>query len=51
MRTVLITLIGPERTADLVLDAETTAGDLLPSLLAAGGVSSEADEVAGWRLR
>ncbi len=39
MRTVLITLIGPERTSDLVVDADTPVAELLPSLLAAGGVS------------
>jgi MinD-like ATPase involved in chromosome partitioning or flagellar assembly len=50
MRTVLITLIGPDRTADLVVDADTPAGDLLPSLLAAGGVSTEAEGLARWSL-
>jgi hypothetical protein len=29
MRTVLITLIGPERTSDLVVDADTTIEALL----------------------
>jgi hypothetical protein len=29
MRTVLITLIGPERTSDLVVDADTTLEALL----------------------
>lgn len=42
MRTVLITLIGPERTADLVVDADTPLRELLPDLVTAGGVS-EAD--------
>ena len=30
MRTVLITLIGPERTSDLVVDADTNVESLLP---------------------
>jgi len=42
MRTVLITLIGPERTSDLVVDADTPVAELLPSLLAAGGVAGDA---------
>jgi MinD-like ATPase involved in chromosome partitioning or flagellar assembly len=42
VRTVLITLIGPERTSDLVVDADTPVQELLPSLLAAGGVSAPA---------
>jgi MinD-like ATPase involved in chromosome partitioning or flagellar assembly len=50
MRTVLITLIGPERTADLVVDADTPAGELLPSLLSAGGVGAEAQALPGWGL-
>lgn len=50
MRTVLITLIGPARTADLVVDADTPTGELLPSLLAAGGVG-EADRAhPGWGI-
>jgi hypothetical protein len=28
MRTVLVTLIGPDHTADLVVDADTTVGEL-----------------------
>lgn len=50
MRTVLITLIGPERTADLVVDADTPAGDLLPSLLAAGGVGEADRGQPGWGI-
>ncbi len=42
MRTVLITLIGPERTTDLVVDADTPVSELLPSLLVSGGVGGEA---------
>ncbi len=48
MRTVLITLIGPQRTADLVVDADTTLADLLPSLLSAGGVPPSAAAQDGW---
>jgi MinD-like ATPase involved in chromosome partitioning or flagellar assembly len=50
MRTVLITLIGPERTADLVVDADTPVDELLPNLLAAGGVSDSAREEPGWGI-
>jgi MinD-like ATPase involved in chromosome partitioning or flagellar assembly len=50
MRTVLVTLIGPERTADLVVDADTPAGELLPSLLAAGGVGEADREQPGWGI-
>lgn len=45
MRTVLVTLIGPERTTDLVVDADTPVTELMPSLLAAGG-EGEADPAA-----
>ena len=48
MRTVLITLIGPERTADLVVDADTPVSKLLPNLLAAGAIPEPEDP--GWRL-
>ncbi len=44
MRTVLITLIGPERTSDLVVDADTPVTELMPSLLSAGGVAGHAGE-------
>ena len=47
MRTVLITLIGPERSADLVVDADTPVAELLPSLVSAGG-GAGADELSGW---
>jgi hypothetical protein len=51
----LVTLIGPERTADLVVDADTPVTELLPSLLAAGGVRSgdaePADHGGRHRLR
>jgi MinD-like ATPase involved in chromosome partitioning or flagellar assembly len=50
MRTVLITLIGPERTTDLVVDADTPTGELLPSLLAAGGVSEADRAQPGWGI-
>ncbi|HTX32697.1 MAG TPA: EsaB/YukD family protein [Solirubrobacteraceae bacterium] len=50
MRTVLITLIGPERTADLVVDADTPTGDLLPSLLTAGGVGETERGQPGWGI-
>lgn len=50
MRTVLVTLIGPERTADLVVDADTPTGELLPSLLAAGGVSETDRQQPGWGI-
>ncbi len=50
MRTVLVTLIGPERTADLVVDADTPTGDLLPSLLAAGGVGEADRGQPGWGI-
>ena len=50
MRTVLITLIGPERTADLVVDADTPVRELLPNLLAAGGVVESARSEPGWGI-
>jgi MinD-like ATPase involved in chromosome partitioning or flagellar assembly len=50
MRTVLITLIGPERTSDLVVDADTPVAELLPSLLAAGGVAAPAAEGDTWTV-
>ena len=50
MRTVLITLIGPERTSDLVVDADTAVAELLPNLLNAGGVADEAQRLPGWGL-
>ena len=48
MRTVLITLIGPERTSDLVVDADTSVEALLPNLLVAGGVPESARDEPGW---
>jgi MinD-like ATPase involved in chromosome partitioning or flagellar assembly len=48
MRTVLITLIGPERTSDLVVDADTNVEALLPNLLVAGGVPESARDEPGW---
>ena len=48
MRTVLITLIGPERTSDLVVDADTQVEALLPNLLVAGGVPEAARDQPGW---
>jgi hypothetical protein len=48
MRTVLITLIGPERTSDLVVDADTNVESLLPNLLVAGGVPESARNQPGW---
>ena len=48
MRTVLITLIGPERTSDLVVDADTNVEALLPNLLVAGGVPEAARDEPGW---
>jgi hypothetical protein len=50
VRTVLITLIGPERTTDLVVDADTMVEELLPSLLAAGGVAESDPEQPAWGL-
>ena len=50
MRTVLITLIGPERTSDLVIDADTPVESLLPSLLVAGGVPEEQRDQPGWGI-
>ena len=50
MRTVLITLIGPDRTADLVVDADTQVSELLPNLLSAGGVSDAARAEPGWGI-
>jgi MinD-like ATPase involved in chromosome partitioning or flagellar assembly len=50
MRTVLITLIGPARTADLVVDADTPAGELLPSLLAAGGIEEAERTDPAWSI-
>ncbi len=50
MRTVLITLIGPERTADLVVDADTRVSELLPNLLAAGGVSESDRAEPEWGI-
>lgn len=50
MRTVLITLIGPERTSDLVVDADTPVAELLPSLLAAGGVGAPAAQSESWTV-
>jgi MinD-like ATPase involved in chromosome partitioning or flagellar assembly len=50
MRTVLITLIGPERTADLVVDADTAVDSLLPNLLVAGGVPETARDQPGWGI-
>src|ERR1700733_402602 len=50
MRTVLITLIGPERTTDLVVDADSAVQALLPRLLVAGGVPDTAREQAGWGI-
>ncbi len=47
VRTVLITLIGPERSADLVVDADTPVAELMPSLVSAGGAGA-ADDLAGW---
>ena len=49
MRTVLVTLIGPERTTDLVVDADATVGELMPSLLAAGGVA-ESHDPESWKI-
>ena len=43
VRTVLITLIGPDLTADLVVDAETPVQELMGSLLTSGGVDRGAD--------
>jgi hypothetical protein len=48
MRAVLITLIGPERTSDLVVDADTKVEALLPNLLVAGGVPESARDEPGW---
>src|SRR6185312_7435603 len=48
MRTVLITLIGPERTSDLVVDADTNVEALLPNLMVAGGVPESARDAPGW---
>jgi MinD-like ATPase involved in chromosome partitioning or flagellar assembly len=48
MRTVLVTLIGPERTADLVVDADTPVDELLPSLLSAGGVAPSEAQSLEW---
>jgi MinD-like ATPase involved in chromosome partitioning or flagellar assembly len=50
MRTVLITLIGPERTTDLVVDADSAVQALLPRLLVAGGVPEVAREQEGWGI-
>jgi MinD-like ATPase involved in chromosome partitioning or flagellar assembly len=50
MRTVLITLIGPERTTDLVVDADSAVEALLPRLLVAGGVPEAGREEAEWGI-
>jgi MinD-like ATPase involved in chromosome partitioning or flagellar assembly len=50
MRTVLVTLIGPERTTDLVVDADSAVHALLPRLLVAGGVPEGAREQAEWGI-
>jgi MinD-like ATPase involved in chromosome partitioning or flagellar assembly len=50
VRTVLITLIGPERTADLVIDADTPIRELLPNLLSSGGVAADAQDADMWGL-
>jgi MinD-like ATPase involved in chromosome partitioning or flagellar assembly len=39
VRTILVTLIGPERTSDLAIDADTAVAELMPNLLAASGVA------------
>jgi len=44
MRTVLVTLIGPEHTTDLVVDAQTPVSELMGSLLGAIGVDVAAEE-------
>lgn len=49
MRTVLVTLIGPQRTTDLAVDADTAVAELMPSLLRAGGVNGDAAP-AEWTL-
>jgi hypothetical protein len=48
MRTVLITLIGAQRTSDLVVDGDTNVEALLPNLLVAGGVLESARDQPGW---
>ncbi|MBO0767149.1 MAG: hypothetical protein J2O48_00555 [Solirubrobacterales bacterium] len=50
MRTVLITLIAPERTVDLVVDADTPVFDLLPHLLSSGGVAEKDADPAAWNV-
>lgn len=50
MRTVLITLIGPERTTDLVVDADSPVHALLPRLLVSGGVPEGAREREVWGI-
>lgn len=50
MRTVLITLIGPDRTSDLVVDADTPVAELLPSLLPAGGVPAGDAQDGRWTV-
>jgi MinD-like ATPase involved in chromosome partitioning or flagellar assembly len=50
VRTVLVTLIGPERTADLVVDADVPVSDLLPNLMAAGSAGGAGEDPGDWQL-
>lgn len=50
MRTVLVTLIGPDHTADLVVDADTPVAELLPQLLGAVAAQETEAQVEQWTL-
>jgi MinD-like ATPase involved in chromosome partitioning or flagellar assembly len=50
MRTVLVTLIGPDHTADLVVDADTPVAELLPQLLSAVAAPATEAQADQWTL-
>ncbi len=50
MRTVLVTLIGPDHTADLVVDADTAVGELLPQLVSAVAAPETEVQAEQWML-
>ncbi|MCL2418441.1 MAG: AAA family ATPase [Conexibacteraceae bacterium] len=50
MRTVLVTLVGPDHTADLVVDADTPVAELMPQLTSAVMASATAAEADHWTL-
>lgn len=49
VRAVLITLVGPDRTVDLALDADTPVADLIPKLLDALVLDGSSDQ-SRWTL-